>query len=110
MPSHGLRNAESWTYAMGWMISRRKLFVRLSKENFIADPLRMLRAYRIAAELDASIEKRTRLMIKSLQNTMQNVSSERITLEFFRLLNSSHSTKYLKMALSDGVLTGILSI
>jgi tRNA nucleotidyltransferase/poly(A) polymerase len=82
----------------------------LSRENFIADPLRMLRAYRIATELDASIEKRTRLMIKSLQNTMQKVSYERITLEFFRLLNSSHSTKYLKMALSDGVLTDILSI
>ena len=87
----------------------KRIVRSLSRENFIADPLRMLRAYRIAAELDASIENRTRLMIKSLQNTMQNVSSERITLEFFRLLNSSHSTKYLKMALSDGVLTDILS-
>jgi tRNA nucleotidyltransferase/poly(A) polymerase len=89
---------------------KKRIVRSLSRENFIADPLRMLRAYRIAAELDASIENRTRLMIKSLQNTMQKVSSERITLEFFRLLNSSHSTKYLKMALSDGVLTDVLSI
>jgi tRNA nucleotidyltransferase/poly(A) polymerase len=89
---------------------RKRIVRALSRENFIADPLRMLRAYRIAAELDASMESRTRLMIKSLQNTMQKVSSERITLEFFRLLNSSHSTKYLKMALSDGILTDILSI
>ena len=88
---------------------KKRIVRSLSKENFIADPLRMLRAYRIATELDASIERKTRLMIKSLQNTMQKVSSERITLEFFRLLNSSHSTKYLKMALSDGVLTDILS-
>jgi tRNA nucleotidyltransferase/poly(A) polymerase len=110
-------NAIAWSPQAGivdlcnGMNDIKKRIVRsLSRENFIADPLRMLRAYRIAAELDASIENRTRLMIKSLQNTMQKVSSERITLEFFRLLNSSHSTKYLKMALSDGVLTDIISI
>ena len=88
----------------------KKIIRSLSEENLIADPLRVLRAYRFAAELDASIENRTRQMIKRLQNTIQNVSSERITLEFFKLLNSSHSTKYLKMALADGVLTDILSI
>ncbi len=110
-------NAIAWSPQSGIVDLRngvddiQKRIVRaLSMENFIADPLRMLRAYRIATELNATIEKRTRLMIKSLQNTIQKVSPERITLEFFGLLNSHHSTKYLKMALSDGVLTDILSI
>jgi tRNA nucleotidyltransferase/poly(A) polymerase len=109
-------NAIAWSPQSGivdicnGMADIKKRTIRsLSEKNLIADPLRMLRAYRFAAELDASIENRTRLMIKSLQNTIQKVSPERITLEFFRLLNSSYSTKYLKMALSDGPLTDILS-
>jgi tRNA nucleotidyltransferase/poly(A) polymerase len=89
---------------------QKRIVRALSRENFIADPLRMLRAYRIATELEASIEKKTRLMIKSLQNTIHKASPERITLELFRLLNSGHSTKYLRMALFDGVLTTILSL
>jgi len=82
----------------------------ISRKNFIADPLRMLRTYRIAAELDASIEERTRLIIKRLQNSIKKVPHERITLEFFKLLNSNRSAKYLKMALHDGILSNILSI
>ena len=82
----------------------------ISGKNFIADPLRMLRAYRIAAELDASIELKTRLIIKQLQNSIKKIPYERITLEFFKLLNSNRSAKYLKMALRDGILSNILSI
>ncbi len=82
----------------------------ISKENLISDPLRMLRAYRFAAELNGSIENRTRKAIKMLHNNIKGVSPERITLELFNLLNSNHSEKYLKMALSDGLLIGILLI
>ena len=88
---------------------KKKMIRSLSSANFIADPLRMLRAYRFAAELNASIEKRTRVMIKRLHNGIKQVSPERITLEFFKLLNSEGSAKYLRMALSDGVLQDILS-
>ncbi|MEW6418350.1 MAG: hypothetical protein AB1480_09535 [Nitrospirota bacterium] len=82
----------------------------ISKENLISDPLRMLRAYRFAAELIGSIENKTRKAIKMLRNNIKEVSPERITLELFNLLNSDHSEKYLKMALSDGLLVGILLI
>jgi tRNA nucleotidyltransferase (CCA-adding enzyme) len=82
----------------------------ISKENLISDPLRMLRAYRFAAELNGSIENKTRKAIKMLHNNIKGVSPERITLELFNLLNSTHSEKYLKMALSDGLLVGILLI
>jgi tRNA nucleotidyltransferase/poly(A) polymerase len=82
----------------------------ISKENLISDPLRMLRAYRFAAELNGSIERNTRKAIKMLHNNIKGVSPERITLELFNLLNSKHSARYLKMALSDGLLTDILSI
>jgi tRNA nucleotidyltransferase/poly(A) polymerase len=82
----------------------------ISKENLISDPLRMLRAYRFAAELNGSIKKETSKSIKTLNNNIKKVSSERITLELFNLLNSKHSARYLKMALSDNLLTSVLLI
>ncbi len=89
---------------------KKKKIRALSEINLIYDPLRMFRAYRFAAELNGSIEKETRNLIKTLNNNIKKVSSERITLELFNLLNSVHSSKYLKMALSDGLLTSILLI
>lgn len=89
---------------------QKKRIRAISKENFISDPLRILRAYRFAAEFKGSIDPITRKTIKLLHNKMKRVSPERITLELFNLLNSYHSAKYLKAALIDGILTEILSI
>jgi tRNA nucleotidyltransferase/poly(A) polymerase len=82
----------------------------IKKENFVDDPLRMIRAYRFAAELDGYVEKGTRHLIKILNNNIKVSSSERITLEIFQLLNLKHSAKHLKTALSDGLLNNIFLI
>jgi tRNA nucleotidyltransferase/poly(A) polymerase len=82
----------------------------LSRNNIINDPLRMLRAYRFASEIEGSIDEDTRKFITSLYKKINLVSSERITLEFFHLLNSRNSSKYLKLALKDNILTDILSL
>jgi len=82
----------------------------ISEINLISDPLRVLRAYRFAAELGGSIEKRTRYAIKALHNRIEGVSPERITLELFNLLNSKGSSGYLGSGLADGVLSDILSL
>jgi len=89
---------------------KKKRIRSLSKKNIFSDPLRMLRAYRFAAELNGSIDPITHKTIKLLHNKIKKVSPERITLELFNLLNSDHSAKYLKEALIDGILTKILSI
>jgi len=89
---------------------KNKRIRSLSRENLVADPLRMLRAYRFAAELNGSISKDTRNAIKRLHKKINNVSPERITLELFHLLNSGDPKKYLKKALSDGVLGEIFPI
>jgi tRNA nucleotidyltransferase/poly(A) polymerase len=86
----------------------KKRIRAISEENMISDPLRMIRAYRFAAELSGSIEDRTRKIIKSLHGRIKKVSPERITLELFTLLNSINSSKYLKMGLDDGILSRIL--
>ncbi len=70
----------------------------------------MLRAYRFAAELNGSIEDKTRRSIKTLYNKIKKVSPERITFELFNLLNSENPARYLNMALNDRLLRYILSI
>lgn len=88
---------------------RQKRIRCIARKNLMDDPLRMLRAYRFAAELDGSIEESTRKLLKRYHKKITGISSERITLEFFNLLNSNHSAKYLEMSLSDGLLSDILS-
>lgn len=88
---------------------KKKTIKAISKENFVSDPLRMLRAYRFAAEIQGSIEQKTRQYIKLLHSKINEVTTERITLEIFHLLNSECSEKYLKLALDDGILTSIIS-
>lgn len=87
----------------------KKTVRAISTENIIADPLRMLRAYRFAAELHGTIESSTRKHIKMLNNKINKVSNERITLELFYLLNSASAGKYVKLSLEDGILSRILS-
>ena len=89
---------------------KRRRIRSLSEKNFKADPLRMLRAYRFAAELNGSIEDKTRRSIKTLYNKIKKVSPERITFELFNLLNSENPARYLNMALNDSLLRYILSI
>jgi len=88
----------------------RKIIRCISKDNLIADPLRILRAYRFAAQINGSIDTSTHNYIKTLQNNIIKVSPERITLEFSHLLNSEKASKYLKKAFHDGVLSSILPI
>lgn len=82
----------------------------IKKENLVDDPLRMIRAYRFAAEIDGCVEKGTRELIKILNNNIKETTSERITLEIFQLLNLNNAAKHLKTSLSDGILNNIFFI
>ena len=82
----------------------------LSSENLRADPVRLVRAYRFSAEMDFALERRTRAMIKDLAGSLERAASERITLEFFKLLNADAPWKALGMALSDGLLGKIIPL
>ncbi|MEW6571623.1 MAG: hypothetical protein AB1390_10715, partial [Nitrospirota bacterium] len=89
---------------------KKKLIRCISRQNLVSDPLRIVRAYRFAADLAGFIEKETRNSLKLLHKKVELVASERITLEFFTFLNLAYTSKYLEMALIDGVLQAIFSI
>jgi len=88
----------------------RKRVCSISKKNMLDDPLRMVRAYRFSAELYGTVDSQTRKTIKFYHRKIRTVSSERITLEMFYLLNTELASKYLKMALRDNLLSDILSL
>ena len=61
-----------------------------AKERFTEDALRMMRAIRFAAQLDATIEPATWEAIRALAPNIEKVSAERIRVEMEKLLVSDH--------------------
>jgi tRNA nucleotidyltransferase/poly(A) polymerase len=87
---------------------KKRTVKAVGKENLIDDPLRMLRAYRFAAEYGFEIEKKTRKYIKNHAGKLASVAQERITEEFFKLLNAETLYSYLRECIQDGVMEAVL--
>lgn len=62
-------------------------------ERFTEDALRILRAIRFSAQLDFTIEAKTREGISAIAPNMEKVSKERIQAELSKLLLSDHPEK-----------------
>jgi tRNA nucleotidyltransferase/poly(A) polymerase len=77
--------------------------------NLRDDPVRVIRAYRLAGELHFAIEPATRRALKMQSRLLSRAKSERITLEFFRILELNNAPEILSMMLRDGSLIDIIS-
>lgn len=89
---------------------KKRIIRSINKNNLLDDPLRMLRAYRLASDLNGTVEIKTRRLIKTFYYNVKNSSSERITFELFNLLNSQKPGNYLNLAFNDKILTLIFPI
>ena len=78
----------------------------VSKEVFESDPLRILRAYRFAAQLEFAIDQSTRIEIQAGIALLAQVSAERIVSELLFILNEPSGSKFIRQM--DGL--GILDI
>jgi tRNA nucleotidyltransferase (CCA-adding enzyme) len=77
----------------------------VSAENLAEDPLRLLRAYRQAAQLGFAIEPQTRKVIQRLAPTLNQIAAERVQSELNYLLSSDKGTLWLDLAREDGLLS-----
>jgi tRNA nucleotidyltransferase (CCA-adding enzyme) len=75
----------------------------VSLENLQEDPLRLLRAYRQAAQLNFKLESQTQASIRQLAPQLAHVAAERVQTELRYLLNSSKGTSWLAIAWHDGL-------
>jgi tRNA nucleotidyltransferase (CCA-adding enzyme) len=76
----------------------------VSAENLAEDPLRLLRAYRQAAQLGFQIEPQTRKVIQRLAPSLSQIAAERVQSELNYLLSSDKGTLWLDLAREDGLL------
>ncbi|MCD8090373.1 MAG: CCA tRNA nucleotidyltransferase [Clostridiales bacterium] len=84
--------------------------VREPNRRFREDALRMLRALRFSAQLGFEIEEKTFEAVINNRELIKNVSMERITTEFLRLITSEHREKILlirKTGLFDGCVPAV---
>ncbi|MCA9355589.1 HD domain-containing protein [Candidatus Kaiserbacteria bacterium] len=73
------------------LVAKRLKAVGNPDERFAEDALRMLRAVRLAAELDFVIESETMLAITRHNQQLSRISIERVASEFLRTVNSPTS-------------------
>ncbi len=73
-----------------------------ARERFSEDALRMMRAIRFAAQLDARIEEKTWEAVKEMAAGIQRVSAERIRVELEKLLMSDHPS-YFRLFYKSGL-------
>jgi len=89
----------------------KNLYIKAVKiENLLQDPLRIIRAYRFAAEFGFKIDNNTRKALRAYSDSIFKVAHERITEEFFKILNNINAIKWLEECNKDMVLKKILYI
>lgn len=89
---------------------RRKIIRTVGKpqERFCEDALRMMRAIRLAAQLDFTIESETLAGIASQAVLLEKVSRERVRDEFVRTISSDNPMQALFVAQRVGLLAHII--
>ena len=78
-----------------------------ANKRFSEDALRILRAIRIAAELNFDTEEQTKIAMSEQAEQLGKISKERIRDEFIRILNSAEPMKALLLAQGLGILSFI---
>ncbi|MGD9212243.1 MAG: hypothetical protein PVI90_15790, partial [Desulfobacteraceae bacterium] len=93
-------NALAWELPTGKLIDfsdgqsdlAQKSIRMVSKTIFQQDPIRLLRAFRLAGMLSFQIEKETAILIKKEAHLLKRVATERIQSELFKILKFPNST------------------
>jgi poly(A) polymerase len=88
--------------------ARRLRMIGDPEQRYREDPVRMLRAVRLAAKLGMKIESETRAPIKRLATLLANVPAARLFEEMMKLLMSGHATACLLQLRHEGLHHGLL--
>lgn len=82
----------------------------ISRNNIIKDPIRILRAYRLAGEMSFEIEENTRKCLKEYNLLLRDAKTERITLEFFKVISIKTPFSVLNMMYKDRIINTLISL
>ena len=103
---------EVWDYVGGVtdVRARRMKLIGPPVTRYREDPVRMLRAVRLAAKLGLAIEKKTAEPIARLAELIQNVPAARLFDEMQKLLLSGHASETLRSLREHGLHHGLLPV
>ncbi len=79
----------------------------VSEDAVLADPLRMLRAFRFAVILNFTIAAHTLAIIQKHSPSIKKSAGERVRAEIFKMMEAERSFYYLKQMSQAGLLTEI---
>ena len=88
----------------GYLDLQKGLLRMVSATNLQEDPLRLLRAYRQAAQLGFELEAETRLTIRQFAPLLKQIAAERVQSELGYLLSTPNGTPWLTAAWADKLL------
>ncbi|MBI4190491.1 MAG: polynucleotide adenylyltransferase PcnB [Betaproteobacteria bacterium] len=92
-------------------IKARKLrMIGDAARRYREDPIRMLRAVRLAASRGLEIESRTRRPIRALADLLHNVPQARVFDEMMKLLLSGHAAEGVRRLRKEGLHHGVLPL
>ena len=103
---------EIWDYVGGVVDvrARRLKLIGPPVTRFREDPVRMLRAIRLATKVGVAIDPKTAAPIPKLAGLMQNVPPARLFDEMQKLLLSGHAVETLKSLRTHGLSHGLLPL
>jgi len=84
-----------------------KVVRAIADSNFDDDPLRLLRAFRFSATLEATIERSTLEMIARKSSRLAEVAGERVSYELFTIMEASSTAAIVKAMGEAGILEAI---
>ena len=97
----------------GGLADLRKRVLRMigdPQTRYREDPVRMLRAVRLAAKLGLTIDGETRAPIKRMAPLLENVPPPRLFEEMLKLLLSGHASACLRQLRDEGLHKGLLPL
>jgi poly(A) polymerase len=97
----------------GGMADLKKRLLRMigdPETRFREDPVRMLRAVRLAAKLGLTIESATRAPIRRLAPLLEHVPPARLFDEMLKLLMSGHASACVRQLREEGLSKGVLPL
>lgn len=103
----GMRRSEIVDFSHGLQAVKGRKILLTSTQVFKEDPLRMLRAFRCAAELNFKIEPSVLKQIKKDASLIWHSAGERIQEELTRLFNTSKAYENLQRMDACGLLTAL---
>lgn len=109
-------NAIAWELPQGDMIDctnglkdiEKRMIRMVADTTFRRDPIRLLRAFRLACTLNFQIEKNTLAAIKKEAHLIKTAAAERIQTELLKILNTPNCTETIITMKTTGVLENIL--